>query len=106
MVGEVETGPGVPAAVDAKYKISTGPDRHNADLYQMLAYCTVLGLDRGHLVYAEGEAEPYRHVVRGAGIEITQHALDLTLPPAGLPSAVERLAESIARTAPELHVTA
>ncbi|MGV9533953.1 McrC family protein [Streptosporangium sandarakinum] len=97
----------IPAGVvDAKYKISTGPDGHNADLYQMLAYCTVLGLDRGHLVYAEGEAEPYRHVVRGAGIEIVQHALDLTLPPAGLLSAVERLAESIAREAPELHATA
>jgi hypothetical protein len=35
----------------------------------MLAYCTALGLDRGHLVYAKGAAEPYRHVVRGAGIE-------------------------------------
>ncbi|WP_030923803.1 5-methylcytosine restriction system specificity protein McrC [Streptosporangium amethystogenes] len=91
-------GKEVPAAVvDSKYKISTGPDGHGADLYQMLAYCTALGLDRGHLVYAEGSAEPYRHVVHGAGIEITQHAIDLTLPPARLLSAVERVAESILR---------
>ncbi|MEU9832022.1 hypothetical protein AB0D67_10840 [Streptosporangium sp. NPDC048047] len=46
------------------------------------------------------EAEPYRHVVRGAGIQIVRHALDLVLPPAGLLSAVERLAGSIAHEAP------
>ncbi|WP_133061735.1 McrC family protein [Streptosporangium minutum] len=92
-------GAEIPAAVvDSKYKISTGPEGHSADLYQMLAYCTVLGLDHGHLVYAEGGAEPYRHVVRGAGIEIMQHAIDLTLPPADLLDAIERLAESIVRT--------
>ncbi|SNT48719.1 5-methylcytosine-specific restriction enzyme subunit McrC [Streptosporangium subroseum] len=85
------------AVVDAKYKISTGPDGHNGDLYQMLAYCTVLGLRRGHLVYAKGDAEPYLHVVRRAGIEIMQHALDLTLPPTELLAAVEELAGSIIR---------
>ncbi|MGS2644181.1 McrC family protein [Streptosporangium sp. G12] len=91
-------GKEVPAAVvDSKYKISTGPDGHGADLYQMLAYCTALGLDRGHLVYAEGNAEPYRHVVHGVGIEITQHAIDLTLPPMRLLAAVERVAGSILR---------
>ncbi|WP_440081587.1 McrC family protein [Streptosporangium sp. LJ11] len=91
-------GKEVPAAVvDSKYKISTGPDGHGADLYQMLAYCTALGLDRGHLVYAEGNAEPYQHVVHGVGIEITQHAIDLTLPPMRLLAAVERVAGSILR---------
>ncbi|WP_281178590.1 5-methylcytosine restriction system specificity protein McrC [Streptosporangium amethystogenes] len=87
-------GKEVPAAVvDSKYKISA----NSADLYQMLAYCTALGLDRGHLVYAEGSAEPYRHLVHGAAIGITQHAIDLTLPPARLPSTVERVAGSILR---------
>ena len=40
----------------------------NADIYQMLAYCTALQLSRGHLIYAEGEvvrewveASPRRH---------------------------------------------
>ncbi|MGW2194500.1 5-methylcytosine restriction system specificity protein McrC [Streptosporangium sp. NPDC001682] len=84
------TGREVPAAVlDSKYKVSAD----GADLYQMLAYCTALGLGRGHLVYATGE--PYRHAVRGTGIEITQHAIDLTLPPSELLGSVERLAESI-----------
>ncbi|WP_162642053.1 McrC family protein [Streptosporangium sp. 'caverna'] len=92
-------GKEIPAAVvDSKYKISAGPGGHGADLYQMLAYCTALGLERGHLVYAKGEAEPYRHVVRGAGIEIAQHAIDLTLQPADLLGAIERLAGSIIRS--------
>lgn len=84
------------AVVDAKYKISTGPDGHNSDLYQMLAYCTVLGLRRGHLIYAKGDAESYLHVIHRSGVEITQHALDLTLPPTELLVAVDELAGSIA----------
>ncbi|WP_432872511.1 McrC family protein [Microbispora rosea] len=83
------------AVVDAKYKVSTGPEGHNSDLYQILAYCTVLGLRRGHLVYAKGVAEPYRHVVHRADIEISRHALDLTLPPAELLASVEQLAKAI-----------
>ncbi|GIH69770.1 McrC family protein [Sphaerimonospora thailandensis] len=90
------------AVVDAKYKISAGPDGHNGDLYQMLAYCTVLGLSCGHLVYAKGDAEPYRHVVRRAGIEISRHALDLTLPPTELLAAVAELAANITRHDAEL----
>ncbi|MCT9934537.1 hypothetical protein N5079_30460 [Planotetraspora sp. A-T 1434] len=54
----------------------------------------MLAFRRGHLVYAEGDAEPYLHVVRRGGIEIRQHALDLTLPPAELLAAVEKLVES------------
>jgi 5-methylcytosine-specific restriction enzyme subunit McrC len=85
------------AVVDSKYKIAKGSDGHSGDLYQMLAYCTVLGLDRGHLVYAKGDTEPHRHVIHGAGIEIMQHALDLTLPPAALLETVRELAGSILR---------
>jgi hypothetical protein len=36
-------------------RVSTGP---NADLYQLLAYCIVLGLHSGHLVYAKGNEKP------------------------------------------------
>ncbi len=95
-----QPGPGgvpVPAAViDAKYKIEIGPSGQNPDLFQMLAYCTVLGLDRGHLVYAEGPAEPLRHIVHGTGIEILQHSLDLSLPPDELLAQVAALAADIA----------
>jgi 5-methylcytosine-specific restriction enzyme subunit McrC len=84
---------GVAAAVaDAKYKQEKPEGYPNADLYQMLAYCTSLGLRRGHLVYAKGNGQPALHVVRRGGIEIVCHALDLTLKPAELLNQVDRLA--------------
>jgi len=48
------TGPGADprrpgAVVDAKYKAERASGFPNADLYQMLAYCTALGLRDGHL---------------------------------------------------------
>jgi hypothetical protein len=46
----------------------------------LLAYCTTLGLDVGHLVYAKGNESRAKHVVRNAGIRIVQHALDLDQP--------------------------
>lgn len=85
---------GRPVAVaDAKYKRESGFP--NADLYQMLAYCTVLRLPQGHLVYAAGNAQPARRTVRHAGIEIICHALDLTEPPAGLLARVAGIAAAL-----------
>jgi 5-methylcytosine-specific restriction enzyme subunit McrC len=87
---------GVPVAVvDAKYKRETPSGYPEADVYQMLAYCTALRLRRGHLIYALGGAEGAHHVVRHAGIEIVCHALDLALPPAALLAAVSRLADQL-----------
>ncbi|MDQ1712060.1 MAG: 5-methylcytosine-specific restriction enzyme subunit McrC [Frankiaceae bacterium] len=77
--------------VDAKYK--TGLPE--SDLYQILAYCTGLGLVRGHLVYAKGNDVPRRHVVRNAGIEIVQHAVDLDLASTTLLAQVASLATAI-----------
>ena len=45
------------AVIDAKYKAEKPAGYPNADLYQMLAYCTALRLSDGHLVYAKGSAE-------------------------------------------------
>ncbi|MFJ7266423.1 McrC family protein [Streptomyces sp. NPDC099050] len=82
----VAYGPdGVPMAVaDAKYKAQKRDGYPDADLYQMLAYCTALGLPEGHLVYAKGNAPHAAHRVRHAGTVIHQHALDLDQDPAGL----------------------
>lgn len=56
-----------PAAVaDAKYKAESLAGYQNADLYQMLAYCTALELGRGHLIYAKGSGEAVRHVAPSA----------------------------------------
>lgn len=76
---------GIPVAVaDAKYKAEKRAGYPDSDLYQMLAYCTALGLPEGHLVYAKGNAPHAAHQVRHAGITLHQHALDLDQDPAGL----------------------
>ncbi|MEU1372417.1 restriction endonuclease [Streptomyces triculaminicus] len=72
------------AVADAKYKAEKRAGFPDADLYQMLAYCTALGLPEGHLIYAKGNAPHAAHRVRHAGIVIHQHALDLDQAPAGL----------------------
>lgn len=84
---------GLPAAViDAKYKAERYDGFPNADLYQMLAYCTVLGLGAGHLVYAKGNEPVSVHTVRRSGIVIHCHALDLALRPTELLQQIDGLA--------------
>ena len=105
------SGTRVPAAVvDAKYAITRGPRGHRDEFYQMLAYCTVLGVTRGYLVYAEGPPSgPRTHRIQGTGIEITQYPLDLAQSPRNLLDQVQALATEIAspqrllvvRSAPE-----
>jgi 5-methylcytosine-specific restriction enzyme subunit McrC len=83
------------AVFDAKYKIET---EHrgvpNADVYQMLAYCTALRLDRGYLIYAKGQGEALAHriVNTDPAIEIIQYPLDLADSATGLLTQMDRLA--------------
>ncbi|MEU0395792.1 restriction endonuclease [Streptomyces sp. NPDC006208] len=84
------------AVVDAKYKAEKREGFPDADLYQMLAYCTALGLPDGHLVYAKGNAPHAAHRIRNASITIHQHALDLDQPPRALLADVQDLAERLA----------
>ncbi|MFD9223090.1 McrC family protein [Streptomyces sp. NPDC060064] len=86
------------AVVDAKYKAEKQEGFPDADLYQMLAYCTALGLPDGHLVYAKGNASYAAHRIRNAGITIQQHALDLDQPPGSLLDEIRDLAERLAAT--------
>ncbi len=87
---------GRPAAVvDAKYKAEKPAGFPNADVYQMLAYCTRLGLPTGWLVYAKGNEAGATHEVVGAGIEVRARVLDLALPPSDLIAQVETLAVQI-----------
>jgi len=91
---------GTPAAViDAKYKAEKPAGYPNTDLYQLLAYCTVLGLHTGHLIYAKGNQQPARHVVRRSSIEILCHAIDLDTEPKALLAEMRHLGERIAATA-------
>ena len=83
------------AVVDAKYKAEKPAGFPNADLYQMLAYCTVLGLTDGHLIYAKGNEEGRVHTVQNAGITIHCKALDLGLKPAALLKQVDQLSRAV-----------
>ena len=66
------------AVVDAKYKRANDARHPNADAYQMLAYCTRLGLDEGWLVYADLDGGvPRSRTVRNAGVTIHVEAIDL-----------------------------
>ncbi|MFF8726465.1 McrC family protein [Streptomyces sp. NPDC015171] len=85
------------AVVDAKYKAQRRGGFPEADLYQMLAYCTALGLREGHLVYAKGNAAHAAHTVRHSGIVLHQHALDLDRQPSGLLAEVRALAARLMR---------
>lgn len=82
---------GVPVVVaDAKYK--TGSPRVE-DLYQMLAYCTVLGLREGTLIYvADGEDTRERVAsVRGSDVVVRTSRLDVSVPPREMIDTVRRI---------------
>lgn len=82
--------------VDAKYKSEKPAGFPQADLYQLLAYCTVLGLNDGHLVYAKGNDEAVVHDVVGSKVRIHCHVLDLEATPQQLLAQVEALAARLA----------
>ncbi|MEV3906853.1 McrC family protein [Streptomyces canus] len=93
------------SVVDAKYKVEKADGLHNADLYQALAYATVLGLREAHLVYAAGRRPERFHEVRGTtaapegrGVRLYQHSLDLSREPGQLISALRELAGRLAGT--------
>ncbi|GAA4899737.1 hypothetical protein GCM10023405_19960 [Streptomonospora salina] len=44
-----------------------------------LAYCTALGIEEGHIVYAAG-AQPTVRIVRESGVRLRIRALDSSLP--------------------------
>jgi 5-methylcytosine-specific restriction enzyme subunit McrC len=105
----VRTGDGrTPVAVvDAKYKVEKADGLLNADLYQALAYATVLGLGEAHLVYAAGRRPERFHEVRGTaagpdgrGVRLYQHSLDLSREPEELLTALRQIAARLAGDSP------
>ncbi len=86
----------IPAAVvDAKSKDEKPSGFPQADLYQVLAYCTVLGLSEGRLVYAKGNEEPRSHSVVATDVLIHCHTLDLAQSPEAVLEQVASLAGGI-----------
>lgn len=91
----------VVAVLDAKYKVETERGVPEADLYQMLAYCTALGLPRGHLLYARGLGPVREHEVQRAGTVLSCRALDLDQEPEALLADVGYVAMELAEEAAE-----
>ena len=87
---------GVPQlVVDAKYKAEKPSGFPQADLYQMLAYCTVLELPVGHLVYAKGNEPARVHEVRHEGTRLMAHTVDLSSNLAALRESIRVLANQM-----------
>lgn len=81
--------------VDAKYKAEKPAGFPQADLYQLLAYCTVLGVTQGHLVYAKGNEDEISHDVVGSPVALHCHTLDLSAEPSKLLEQVAGLAQRL-----------
>ncbi|MGJ3558632.1 5-methylcytosine restriction system specificity protein McrC [Streptomyces sp. INA 01156] len=82
--------------VDAKYATLDTAAPPTGHLYQLLSYCTALGLRHGHLVYVTTtRRHATDHVIRRAGITVTAHALNLDQPSAGLLSTISALAAHV-----------
>lgn len=81
--------------VDAKYKLESSSGRYpNTDLYQVLAYCTALQVDRAWLVYASGTTGVTPRHIHHSPITITEYPLDLDVPPRELIAQIQDLARS------------
>jgi 5-methylcytosine-specific restriction enzyme subunit McrC len=68
---------------DTKYKILNEKKKlRNEDAYQLITYCTRLGLDVGHLIYAvgvdDGDDEiPLEHDIQQSEVRLRVHRVDL-----------------------------
>ncbi|GAA4850817.1 McrBC 5-methylcytosine restriction system component [Luteimicrobium xylanilyticum] len=86
---------------DAKYKLGYQDGGYpTADVYQVHAYCTALGLGRGYLVYAGSRAHgaaPVVHRVRNTEIDVVQWPLDVAVVPAMLIRQISELATAALR---------
>lgn len=79
---------------DAKYKAARADGSYsNADHYQMLAYCTALGLNRAWLVYAQGVSAPTVRRIVNTDISIVEYPLDLRASPPDLLGQVDHLVD-------------
>jgi len=77
---------------DVKYKRLGDSSAPNADLYQLQAYATALGLPGGLLVYAEGPTKEEVHVVARTGARLVVRTLDVSGTPEEVLAEVRELA--------------
>jgi len=88
---------------DVKYKVAPSGKARTDDYFQLLAYCTVLGLSHGVLIYAQvddGDTAPDHNIeVVTGGQRLTTYRLNLAGTAAGIEASVAQLADWIDRNA-------
>lgn len=90
----VRSGGAPVLVVDCKYKRSEAGSVHETDVYQLLAYCTALGLSRGLLIYPRHVAAIQDEVrIQNSAVRIRRASLDLRGSPGDLRAACDDLAE-------------
>jgi 5-methylcytosine-specific restriction enzyme subunit McrC len=80
---------------DVKYKRLTLSGYQNADLYQLLAYCTAAALPGGILIYAKGERPEANYVVRHADKVLHVAALSLDGAPEEVLNEIRHIAKLV-----------
>jgi 5-methylcytosine-specific restriction enzyme subunit McrC len=86
--------------VDAKWKRLREGFPETADLYQMLAYCSALAVDRAALVYPGRRDRVGSYRIREAGVEVSVHTLCVTAAPRRCRKALRRLGRMLRRSLP------
>lgn len=97
-----DDGSGWSGIADTKYKILDDAGKvSNADIYQLVTYCARLGLNAGHLIYADGGTPPLPYRVTGTDAAIAVHRIDLTASPDKLRAEVSALAATLIAATPD-----
>jgi 5-methylcytosine-specific restriction enzyme subunit McrC len=84
-------------AVDAKWKRPPKGALVTADLYQVLAYCTALGLGKGVLVYPGRRDRAWEYEFPHTSIRVAVHTLRVAGPRRACARSLRRLARSLRR---------
>lgn len=93
-------GGAVWGVADVKYKLSQDAEARQADAYQLLAYCTALGLSAGTLLYAgdDDRTDVRTYHVRGTPIRLHVLPVQLAGGLAALDAEVHRLSMWVLRS--------
>jgi 5-methylcytosine-specific restriction enzyme subunit McrC len=83
---------------DCKYKRTQAGTYLHADLYQLIAYCVVAGVEDASLIYPRHELRLGESIgVAGTSITVRRHCIDLSIPGPALQSECDRLALAVSR---------
>ena len=84
------------AVADTKYKLLNDDGKvSNADVYQLVTYCSRLGLSEGHLIYAAGEPHPDPFDIIGTDVRLIIHSIDLGRDLQDIEDQVRRLGQDL-----------